>query len=237
MGGRTSNSTSSRDRSSHRSARLPGPSSGHSAWSATCSDSSGRRRMPARRRFRCAATPSWPRRRPPSNAAKLHAASVRAARPWSVRPGSSASSRTSRRPSRVRAKCRSICARSIVCARRPARRGTDGRRRFAPRLTRSASSGGGSGTSSRARSTRRSSRLCEEAVREETGQAPRLPSGPVHDATEMAALMPAVMLFAASPNGLSHCREEDTPDDVLEQAIRAYVRLVGKTIEYVGRAV
>jgi acetylornithine deacetylase/succinyl-diaminopimelate desuccinylase-like protein len=76
--------------------------------------------------------------------------------------------------------------------------------------------------------------LCEEAVREETGQAQRLPSGPVHDATEMAALMPAVMLFAASPNGLSHCREEDTPDDVLEQAIRAYVRLVGKTIEYVG---
>jgi N-carbamoyl-L-amino-acid hydrolase len=73
--------------------------------------------------------------------------------------------------------------------------------------------------------------LCEDAVREETGLAKRLPSGPVHDATEMAALMPAVMLFAASPNGLSHCREEDTPDDVLEQAIRAYVRLVGKTIE------
>jgi N-carbamoyl-L-amino-acid hydrolase len=77
--------------------------------------------------------------------------------------------------------------------------------------------------------------LCEDAVREETGQAPRLPSGPVHDATEMAALMPTVMLFAASPNGLSHCREEDTPDDILEQAIRAYVRLVGKTIERVTR--
>jgi N-carbamoyl-L-amino-acid hydrolase len=77
-------------------------------------------------------------------------------------------------------------------------------------------------------------RLCEDAVREETGHAPRLPSGPVHDATEMAAMMPAVMLFAASPNGLSHCREEDTPDDLLEQAIRAYVRLVGKTIDYVA---
>jgi N-carbamoyl-L-amino-acid hydrolase len=77
-------------------------------------------------------------------------------------------------------------------------------------------------------------RLCEDAVREETGRAPRLPSGPVHDATEMATLMPAVMLFAASPNGLSHCREEDTPDDVLEQAIRAYLRLVGKTIDYVA---
>ena len=75
--------------------------------------------------------------------------------------------------------------------------------------------------------------LCEDAVREETGQAHRLPSGPVHDATEMAALMPSVMLFAASPNGLSHCREENTPDDILEQAIRAYVRLVGKTIERV----
>ena len=76
--------------------------------------------------------------------------------------------------------------------------------------------------------------LCEDAVREETGQAPRLPSGPVHDATEMARLMPTAMLFAASPNGLSHCREEDTPDDVLEQAVRAYVRLVGKVIERVN---
>jgi N-carbamoyl-L-amino-acid hydrolase len=76
--------------------------------------------------------------------------------------------------------------------------------------------------------------LCEDAVREETGQAPRLPSGPVHDATEMAGLMPTVMLFAASPNGLSHCREEDSPDDVLEQAVRAYVRLVEKALEFIS---
>jgi len=73
--------------------------------------------------------------------------------------------------------------------------------------------------------------LCEDAIREEARQAPRLPSGPVHDATEMAGLMPTVMLFAASPNGLSHCREEDSPDDVLEHAVRAYVRLVGKVID------
>jgi N-carbamoyl-L-amino-acid hydrolase len=77
--------------------------------------------------------------------------------------------------------------------------------------------------------------LCEEAVHEETGSAaPRLPSGPVHDATEMAALMPAVMMFAASPNGLSHCKEEDTPEPIIEQAIRAYVRLVQKTIAHVA---
>jgi N-carbamoyl-L-amino-acid hydrolase len=78
-------------------------------------------------------------------------------------------------------------------------------------------------------------RLCEEAVRDETGAAPRLPSGPVHDATEMAALMPVVMMFASSPNGLSHCKEEDTPEPVLEQAIRAYGRLVEKTIAHVAR--
>jgi N-carbamoyl-L-amino-acid hydrolase len=76
--------------------------------------------------------------------------------------------------------------------------------------------------------------LCEDAVREETGQAPRLPSGPVHDATEVSALMPAAMMFAASPNGLSHCKEENTPDPILEQAIRAYLRLVGKAMTYVA---
>ena len=55
-------------------------------------------------------------------------------------------------------------------------------------------------------------RLCEEAVREETGDAPRLPSGPLHDAAEMVPHMPVVMMFAYSSNGLSHCKEEDTPD-------------------------
>ena len=48
-------------------------------------------------------------------------------------------------------------------------------------------------------------RLCEEAVREETGDAPRLPSGPLHDAAEMVPHMPVVMMFACSSNGLSHC--------------------------------
>lgn len=77
-------------------------------------------------------------------------------------------------------------------------------------------------------------RLAEQAVREETGDAPRLPSGPVHDATEMVPHMPVVMLFACSPNGLSHCKEEDTPEPQLEQAIRAYLRLVEKTIAHVA---
>jgi allantoate deiminase len=78
--------------------------------------------------------------------------------------------------------------------------------------------------------------LCEEAVREETGDAPRLPSGPLHDAAEMVPHMPVVMMFAYSSNGLSHCKEEDTPVPYLEKTIRAYLRLVQKTIAHVARA-
>jgi allantoate deiminase len=77
-------------------------------------------------------------------------------------------------------------------------------------------------------------RLCEEAVREETGDAPRLPSGPLHDAAEMVPHMPVVMMFAYSSNGLSHCKEEDTPEPYLEKTIRAYLRLVEKTISHVA---
>ena len=77
-------------------------------------------------------------------------------------------------------------------------------------------------------------RLCEEAVREETGEATRLPSGPLHDAAEMVPHMPVVMMFAYSSNGLSHCKEEDTPAAHLETSIRAYLRLVEKTIAHVA---
>ena len=77
-------------------------------------------------------------------------------------------------------------------------------------------------------------RLCEEAVREETGDAPRLPSGPLHDAAEMVPHMPVVMMFACSSNGLSHCKEEDTPERHLEKSIRAYLRLVEKTVAHVA---
>jgi allantoate deiminase len=77
-------------------------------------------------------------------------------------------------------------------------------------------------------------RLCEEAVREETGEATRLPSGPLHDAAEMVPHMPVVMMFAYSSNGLSHCKEEDTPVAHLETTIRAFLRLVQKTMAHVA---
>jgi allantoate deiminase len=72
--------------------------------------------------------------------------------------------------------------------------------------------------------------LCAEAVREVTGDAPRLPSGPLHDAAEMVPHMPVVMMFACSSNGLSHCKEEDTPEPYLEQTIEAFLKLVQKTV-------
>ncbi|MDP3720443.1 MAG: Zn-dependent hydrolase [Acidobacteriota bacterium] len=72
--------------------------------------------------------------------------------------------------------------------------------------------------------------LCTEAVREATGDAPLLPSGPLHDAAEMVPHMPTVMMFAYSANGLSHCKEEDTPEPHLEKTITAFLRLVEKTV-------
>jgi allantoate deiminase len=76
--------------------------------------------------------------------------------------------------------------------------------------------------------------LCAESVQEVTGHAPRLPSGPLHDAVEMSRVMPAVMMFAQSSNGLSHCKEEDTPEADLEVTIEAFQRLVDKTIAAVA---
>ncbi len=70
--------------------------------------------------------------------------------------------------------------------------------------------------------------LCSEAVQEVTGDAPHLPSGPLHDAAEMVPHMPVVMMFTYSSNGLSHCKEEDTPEEHLEKAIEAFLLLVRK---------
>jgi len=73
-------------------------------------------------------------------------------------------------------------------------------------------------------------RLCDDAVREVTGDAPRLPSGPLHDAAEMVPHMPVVMMFTYSSNGLSHCKEEDTPEEHLSRAIEAFLLLVRKVV-------
>jgi len=77
-------------------------------------------------------------------------------------------------------------------------------------------------------------KLCEDSIREITGDAPKLPSGPLHDAAQMALHMPTVMMFAYSSRGLSHCKEEDTPIVHLEPSIRAFLLLVDKTVAHVS---
>lgn len=73
--------------------------------------------------------------------------------------------------------------------------------------------------------------LCKEAVKEETGEATAMYSGPLHDAAEMAKILPSVMMFVKSTAGLSHCKEEDTPDEDLETGIAAFLRLADKVIQ------
>jgi N-carbamoyl-L-amino-acid hydrolase len=76
--------------------------------------------------------------------------------------------------------------------------------------------------------------LGKEAVQEITGDAPTLPSGPLHDAAEMVPHMPTVMVFAYSARGLSHCKEEDTPIEHLDATIRATLLFADKIINHVA---
>jgi N-carbamoyl-L-amino-acid hydrolase len=71
--------------------------------------------------------------------------------------------------------------------------------------------------------------LATEAVEEVASTTYELPSGPLHDAAEMArAGIPSVMLFVQSIDGVSHAREEDTSDDHLQLSVRALAVLVEK---------
>jgi N-carbamoyl-L-amino-acid hydrolase len=78
--------------------------------------------------------------------------------------------------------------------------------------------------------------FCKEALMEEMGEAPHLPSGPLHDAAEMVLHMPVVMMFSSSSRGLSHCKEEDTPEAHLVTTINAFIRLVDKTVAHVAKS-
>jgi hydantoinase/carbamoylase family amidase len=77
-------------------------------------------------------------------------------------------------------------------------------------------------------------RLIERARRavvDAGGKATAIPSGPLHDAAEMARLIPTVMVFSSSSPPVSHTKEEDTPEDDLRVAIEAYGRTVHAAVE------
>jgi hydantoinase/carbamoylase family amidase len=74
--------------------------------------------------------------------------------------------------------------------------------------------------------------FCEEAILETCGKVHRLPSGPLHDAAEVArAGVPTVMMFVQSLHGISHNRIEDTKEEHLELCVRAFDRLAERTLK------
>ncbi|HEX2686161.1 MAG TPA: M20/M25/M40 family metallo-hydrolase, partial [Kofleriaceae bacterium] len=72
--------------------------------------------------------------------------------------------------------------------------------------------------------------IIRASVKDVTGRAPELPSGPLHDASEMAGVVPTAMMFAQSSPGISHTRLEDTPRPALDRSIRAFLIAVDRTI-------
>ena len=78
--------------------------------------------------------------------------------------------------------------------------------------------------------------FCEAAIRETAGAVHRLPSGPLHDAAEVArAGIPTVMMFVQSLRGISHNKIEDTKEEHLEISVEALYELADKTAEWILR--
>jgi N-carbamoyl-L-amino-acid hydrolase len=73
--------------------------------------------------------------------------------------------------------------------------------------------------------------MCDEAIQETAGKLHRLPSGPLHDAAEVArAGVPTAMMFVQSLRGISHNKIEDTKREHLEMCVTAFDRLAEKAI-------
>ena len=68
------------------------------------------------------------------------------------------------------------------------------------------------------------------AEREVPGNWRLMPSGALHDATNVAALMPSAMLFVPSIDGISHAFEEDTKEDDLVAGLKVLAGAVDRLI-------
>jgi N-carbamoyl-L-amino-acid hydrolase len=66
------------------------------------------------------------------------------------------------------------------------------------------------------------------------GDGDPIPSGPLHDATEIGRLVPTVMIFAQSDPPISHTEVEDSPEEALRVAIEAYGLTVSGALERIG---
>ena len=76
---------------------------------------------------------------------------------------------------------------------------------------------------------------CDDAIRETCGVSHRLPSGPLHDAAEVAAAgIPTVMMFTQSLHGISHNKIEDTKEEHLALAVTAFDKLADKALAWIA---
>jgi N-carbamoyl-L-amino-acid hydrolase len=77
--------------------------------------------------------------------------------------------------------------------------------------------------------------FCDQAILEACGKLHRLPSGPLHDAAEVArAGVPTVMMFVQSLHGISHNKIEDTREEHIELCVAAFDRLADKAMAWVA---
>jgi N-carbamoyl-L-amino-acid hydrolase len=76
--------------------------------------------------------------------------------------------------------------------------------------------------------------FCDDAIGETCGKSYRLPSGPLHDAAEVArAGVPTVMMFVQSLHGISHNKIEDTREEHLELCVAAFDKLAEKAMQWI----
>ena len=76
--------------------------------------------------------------------------------------------------------------------------------------------------------------LCDEAISDTGAKPHRLPSGPLHDAAEVArAGVPTIMMFVQSLHGISHNKIEDTKEEHLAMAVTAFDKLADKALRWI----
>lgn len=79
-------------------------------------------------------------------------------------------------------------------------------------------------------------RAARGACRRLGGREGALTSGALHDAAELARVVPTVMLFTSSVDGISHAKEEDTRESHLLTAVTAFGDLAGEALEHLAAA-
>jgi hydantoinase/carbamoylase family amidase len=78
--------------------------------------------------------------------------------------------------------------------------------------------------------------FADEAISETGAKPHRMPSGPLHDAAEVAWTgVPTVMMFVQSLHGISHNKTEDTKEEHLEMAVTAFDGLASTTMRWIEK--